>query len=106
MGITEEFVKQNPALVVVIIILMIGLIKLLCNALSKLITEPYNHLTGAITALAQAVQEIRSDIKEDRQTAKEDREKDQATVGSLLDRMQAQETKCNTIRNFCPHENG
>ena len=101
-GITEEFVKQNPALVFIIIVIMVLTIRLLCMVLSKLITEPYKHLTGAITTLTQAVQEIRADIKEDRQIAKDDREKDRATVGNLLDRMQAQETKCNTIQNFCP----
>ena len=105
-GITEEFVKQNPALVFFTLVVMVIIIKLLYMVLSKLITEPYKHLTGAITTLAQAVQEIRADIKEDRQVAKEDREKDKAIVGHLLDRMQAQETKCNTIRNFCPHEKG
>ena len=103
-GITEEFVKQNPALVFFILVVMVIIIKLLYMVLSKLITEPYKHLTGAITTLAQAVQEIRADIKEDRQVAKEDREKDKAIVGNLLDRMQAQETKCNTIRNFCSHD--
>ena len=103
-GITEEFVKQNPALVFFTIVGMGIIIKLLYMVLSKLITEPYKHLTGAITTLAQAVQEIRADIKEDRKVAKEDREKDKDIVGHLLDRMQAQETKCNTIRNFCYHD--
>ena len=103
-GITEEFVKQNPAVVFLIITIMVIIIKLLCVVMSKLITDPYKHLTSAITTLTQAVQEIRADIKEDRQIAKDDREKDQAIVGHLLDRMQAQETRCNTIRNFCPHE--
>ena len=103
-GITEEFVKQNPALVFFTIVVMVIIIKLLYRVLTKLITEPYKHLTGAITTLAQAVQEIRADIKEDRKVAKEDREKDKDIVGHLLDRMQAQETKCNTIRNFCPHD--
>ena len=103
-GITEEFVKQNPALVFFIIVVMVIIIKLLYAVLSKLITEPYTHLTGAITTLTQAIQDIRTDIKEDRKIAKEDREKDKAIVGNLLDRMQAQETKCSTIRNFCPHD--
>lgn len=103
-GITEEFVKQNPALVFFIIVVMVVVIKLLYAILSKLITEPYTHLTGAITTLSQAVQDIRVDIKEDRKMAKEDREADKKVVGHLMDRMQAQETKCNTIRNFCPHE--
>lgn len=103
-GITEEFVKQNPALVFFMVVVMVIIIKLLYAVLSKLITEPYTHLTGAITTLTKAVQDIRDDIKEDRKIAKEDREKDKAIVGHLLDRMQAQETKCNTIRNFCPHE--
>jgi hypothetical protein len=103
-GVTEEFVKQNPALIFLMLAVMGIIIKLLYVVLSKLITEPYKHLTGAITTLAQAIQDIRDDIKEDRKAAKEDREKDQAIVGHLLDRMQAQETKCSTIRNFCPHE--
>ena len=103
-GITEEFVKQNPALVFSIIVVMVVIIKLLYAVLSKLITEPYIHLTGAITTLTKAVQDIRDDIKEDRKIVKEDREKDKAIVGHLLDRMQAQETKCSTIRNFCPHD--
>ncbi len=103
-GITEEFVKQNPATVFFMVVVMVIIIKLLSAVLSKLITEPYTHLTGAITTLTKAVQDIRDDIKEDRKIAKEDREKDKAIVGHLLDRMQAQETKCNTIRNFCPHE--
>ena len=103
-GITEEFVKQNPALVFFMVVVMVIIIKLLYAVLSKLITEPYTHLTGAITTLTKAVQDIRDDIKEDRKIAKEDREKDKAIVGHILDRMQAQETKCNTIRNFCPHE--
>ena len=103
-GITEEFVKQNPALVFFMVVVMVIIIKLLYAVLSKLITEPYTHLTCAITTLTKAVQDIRDDIKEDRKIAKEDREKDKAIVGHLLDRMQAQETKCNTIRNFCPHE--
>lgn len=103
-GITEEFVKQNPALVFFTLVVMVIIIKLLYMVLSKLITEPYKHLTGAITTLTQAVKEIRADIKEDRQIAKDDREKDKAIVGHLLDRMQAQETRCNTIQNFCPHK--
>ena len=105
-GITEEFVKQNPALVFVLLACMVIIIKLFYEVLSKLVAEPYKHLTGAITTLAQAIQDIRDDIKEDRKTAKEDREKDQAIVGHLLDRMQAQETKCSTIRNFCPNDKG
>ena len=103
-GMTEEFVKQNPELVFFIVMVMVIVIKLLYAVLAKLITEPYTHLTGAITTLTQAVQDIRTDIKEDRKMAKEDREADKKVVGNLLDRMQAQETKCNTIRNFCPHD--
>ena len=96
---TEQFVIQNPTLVILILAGAGIIIKGMISVISKLITQPYTNLTTAITALT-------TEFKEYRREAKTDREKDQREVGLLLDRMQAQETLCEVTRNFCPHGKG
>jgi len=100
---TEQFVASNPTLIIIAIGLMAGFIKLLIMAVSKLITQPFNNLATAIKTLSDTMAKMEERMEKDREQAKNDREKDRSIVGSLLDRMQAQETKCATIRMYCPH---
>lgn len=100
---TEQFVSANPTLVIIAIGLMAGFIKLLIMAISKLITQPFNNLATAIKTLSDTMVKMEERMEKDREQTKRDREKDQTIVGTLLDRMQAQETKCATIRMYCPH---
>ena len=92
---TEDFIAKNPGLILLIILLLIGFIKSMGWVLSKLVTQPYLQLTTAITKLNESVEQIRIDIKCTQ-------DKHQTEMGSVLDRIQKQETYCKTIHKFCP----
>ena len=92
---TEDFIAKNPGLILLIIVLLIGFIKSMGWVLSKLVTQPYLQLTTAITKLNESVEQIRIDIKCTQ-------DKHQTEMGSVLDRIQKQETYCKTIHKFCP----
>lgn len=92
---SEQFVTENPALVLIGIGILIGTLKIMGAALSRLITQPYNQLTASIASLTKTIEKIG-----------EDREKDRVTTGGILNRLQAQETLCTITRSFCPHGKG
>lgn len=84
-----KFITDYPELVV----LLIGI---LFTLLIKLSTQPYKQLTTAIKALT-------TEVVNNHAENKKYREKDQEQVGTILDRLQKQETLCATVRSFCPH---
>lgn len=95
-GVTEQFIVKNPLMTLFIIGVLVLIIKLMYMMLSKLIMQPFNNLANAISALNSTIEKFQA------KTEKKQEETDKE-VGSLLDRMQAQETKCATIRMYCPH---
>lgn len=105
----EQFVIAHPAMTLAIgtvgAFVIIKLSRYLILAVSRLIGQPYKELTRAIETLARTMESIQEEVKEIRKEFKADREMDRITVGRLLDRMQAQETKCSTTQRFCPHVN-
>lgn len=95
-GITEQFIVKNPLMTLFIIGVLVLTIRLMYILLSKLIMQPFNNLANAIVALTTTLDKFQA------KTEKKQEETDK-DIGSLLDRMQRQETKCNTIRLYCPH---
>jgi len=84
----DELITKHPELFAYVTSGLISMVVVLLTAFFRMFTTALRDLTLEVKAI--------------RKEFKADREKDRVLTGSLLDRMQRQETICEQHREHCP----
>jgi hypothetical protein len=103
----QQYIMNNPYEVTIVIGALFGLVvllmRLLAQALTKMVTTPYTLLTQSIKTLDQSICDITKELKTMRRDFREARDKDRAHVARIDLRMTAIETRCKLVHDICPH---